>query len=96
MPWWGVLAIAGGAITGLGIAYLLGSAAGMRGGRGSTLPTSSAGVSERERGHLHREAEAPRSRYVEDNKIAWNPAAFLAAGALIGGLSALAIGLALG
>ena len=85
LAWWAIPAIIGGAAFGLVAAGLIGLALKSRGGE-------SYGPGGGPRWRTSTSAE----RYAEDNRLAFNPAAIAVGIGLIGGVSALAIGLALG
>jgi hypothetical protein len=76
MSWWVPLAFVGAAVVGLVIALSL-TAGRPRGqaAAGEVLP----------------HGQRPKSRYEQDNELVWNPAAFVAAAALVGALVLVAI-----
>ena len=77
MSWWVPLAFIGAGIVGLAIALSLAS-----GRQRSSSPPPQA---------VQQHGGRPRSRYEEDNELRWNPAAFVAALALIGLLVLIAV-----
>ncbi len=76
MSWWVPLAFVAAALAGLAIAWSL---------------TAGRPRSDPEAQPAHGHAGRRKSRYREDNDLVWNPAAFAAAAALVGGLVLVAV-----
>jgi hydrogenase/urease accessory protein HupE len=76
MSWWVPFAFVGAAVIGLVIALSL--TAGRPRGRAAA-------------DELLQHPGRVKSRYEQDNELVWNPAAFVAAAALVGGLILLAV-----
>jgi len=76
LSWWVPLAVVGAILAGVVIAMSL--TAGRPRGRAAAEEVFTHG-------------DRPRSRYQEDNELVWNPAAFIAAAALLGGLVLVAV-----
>ena len=87
MRWWIPLAVVGAIALGAGLAFFLAAVSGTR--RPDERPTAE----ERHAGLASGPGDAPGggSRWSEDNALAWNPAAFLAVGGLVGAIVGLAV-----